>query len=91
MNIPTIIFFNIKQNNIRNEAIIFVDQLKEVGIFHDSPISASKFLNKIESNIEDWWQKEDVQNVVKVFCKKFVYNSKNWKDKWVKFLIENKI
>ena len=43
MNIPTIIFFNIKQNNIRNEAIIFVDQLKEVGIFHDSPISAQNF------------------------------------------------
>ena len=91
MNVPTIVFFNIKQNNIRKEAIMFINQLKEVGIFHDSPISASNFLNKIESNIEDWWQKEDVQNVVKVFCQKFVYNSKNWNEKWVQFLIEKKI
>ena len=89
-NIPTIVFFNIEQSQIRKDAVVYIDQLKKVGIFHDSPKLAADFLNKIESNIEGWWQSSDVQNTVVSFCNKYVYNSPNWKEEWVNFLKEKK-
>ncbi len=89
-NIPTIVFFNIEQSQIRKDAVVYIDQLKKVGIFHDSPKSAADFLNKIESNIEGWWQSSDVQNTVVSFGNKYVYKSPNWKEEWVEFLKEKK-
>lgn len=85
MNIPTIVFFDIKKYKIRKEAKKYFDLLERVGVFHINPKSAANFLNKIEPNIEEWWQSENVQNIVTDFCLTYAYNSSDWKQKWINF------
>jgi putative transferase (TIGR04331 family) len=85
-NIPTIVFFNLEQCNIRPEAIYYFEKLKSVGIFHDSPEAAAKFLNKIETNIEEWWKGPKLQLIRREFCDKYVNTSKNWATEWSSFL-----
>ena len=85
-NIPTMIFFNLEQCNIRPEAIYYFEKLKSVGIFHDSPEAAAKFLNKIEPNIEEWWKEPKLQLIRKEFCDEYVKTSKNWASEWSSFL-----
>ena len=85
-NIPTIIFFNLEQCNIRPEAIYYFKRLKSIGIFHDSPEAAAKFLNKIETNIEEWWNEPKLQLIRKEFCDEYVKTSKNWATEWSIFL-----
>ena len=85
-NIPTIVFFNLEQCNIRPEAIYYFEKLKSVGIFHDSPEAAAKFLNKIETNIEEWWNEPKLQLIRREFCDEYVKTSKNWATEWSSFL-----
>ena len=85
-NIPTIVFFNLEQCNIRPEAIYYFEKLKSVGIFHDSPEAAAKFLNKMEPNIEEWWKEPKLQLIRREFCDEYVKISKNWVSEWSSFL-----
>jgi putative transferase (TIGR04331 family) len=85
-NIPTIVFFNLKQCKIRPEAILFFKKLKSVGIFHESPEAAAKFLNKIEPDIEEWWKESKLQLIRREFCDEYVKTSKNWASEWSSFL-----
>tara|TARA_Y100000768_G_scaffold351279_1_gene302075 strand:+ start:8148 stop:9890 length:1743 start_codon:yes stop_codon:yes gene_type:complete len=91
MNFPTIIFFNSKKNKIRSEALKHFKNLKDIGIFHEDPISAANFLNNIENDIQGWWHTKEVQKEVHKFCSKFAYSSVEWKEKWTNFLIDKKI
>ena len=90
MNFPTIIFFNSNKNKIRSEALDCFKNLKDVGIFHEDPISAANFLNNIENDIQRWWFSKEVQKQVHIFCFKFAYTSDDWKEKWTNFLIDKK-
>ena len=85
-NVPTIVFFNIEFCKIRSEAIPFFKKLKSVGIFHDSPEAAAKFINKIEPDIEEWWKESKLQLIRREFCDEYVNTSKNWSSEWSSFL-----
>ncbi len=85
-NIPTIIFFNLDQCNLRPEAVYYFEKLKSVGIFYDSPEAAANFLNKIEPNIDEWWKESTLQLIRIEFCDKYANTSKNWASEWSSFL-----
>ena len=71
LNIPTIIFWSPEFWEMRDGSDEFFKRLKKVGIWHDSPLSASTFLNSIWLNIDEWWFSEKVQSEKNYFCKKF--------------------
>ena len=71
LDIPTLIFWNPAYWELREDASIFFDELKRVGIFHDSPESAAKYLSKISGRIDDWWNESDLQNVRQSFCRQY--------------------
>ncbi|WP_158586402.1 LIC12162 family transferase [Leptospira yasudae] len=73
-DIPTIIYWNPNHWEIREEAKPYFSLLEEVGIFHSSPDSASKFLNRHWNQIDLWWNQRNVQKAKLEFldryCKK---------------------
>ena len=43
---------------------------------------AAKFVNSIINNVDEWWQKKEVQNARKAFCRKYAYKSSNYLNHW---------
>lgn len=73
LNFPTIIFWNPTHWEIRASALPYFDELKSVGIFHETPESAAQHLVAIWNNVSSWWESTEVQTVRKLFCKQFAY------------------
>jgi putative transferase (TIGR04331 family) len=82
-NIPTVVFVNPSHWDYQSEVLPYLDQLRTVGIMHDSPSSAADHVNNIYSNIDFWWSDEHLQFVRSEFCKRFAYTEKNWEKKWI--------
>ena len=65
-NIPTIAFWNPEQwepCSSSTQTQIYT-KLISCGIVHECPISASKHLNEIWEDIDDWWQSKEVRIAV---------------------------
>ena len=71
MNIPTIIFWNQNHWELRDSAIPYFEQLKRVGIFHETPESAAHQMMKVWADVATWWYSEPVQTVRKEFCYRY--------------------
>jgi putative transferase (TIGR04331 family) len=82
INFPTILFFNPAHWQLRPKAQPFYDELKRVGILHDSPESAAELVNRIFENPSDWWFQSERQRIIKFFCKEFAFTRSNWLEDW---------
>lgn len=71
MNMPTVIFWNEDQWELRASAIPYFEELRRVGIFHGTPESAAVHLAFVWDDINGWWLKNEVQEVVQKFCKRY--------------------
>ena len=85
-NIPTIIYWNPDHWEVNNDAQPLFEELKRVGIFHDSPHSAAKQLSLIWDNIEEWWYSNEVQEAKNSFCDKYSANPPDMIDRLEKVL-----
>jgi len=72
-NIPTMIFWNPKQWELRDSAIPSFDKLKSVGIFHEDPKAAALHLVNIWDDIESWWNTKELQTAREEFCQTYAY------------------
>jgi putative transferase (TIGR04331 family) len=70
-NLPIIMCWKEDLFPIRESAQPFYKLLEEQNIFHSSPESAAKHVNKIWDNVEDWWFNPKTQKVKDVFCENF--------------------
>lgn len=71
MNIPTIIFWNPKRWELRDSALPYFEQMKLVGIFHETPESAAQQMALVWDDVADWWNSEPVQSVREAFCHRY--------------------
>ncbi|MCW7462969.1 LIC12162 family transferase [Leptospira limi] len=71
MNIPTIVFWNPEHWELRESAVPYFEELKRVGIFHDTPKSAALHAEKIWDHLDVWWNSEIVQLVRERFCRRY--------------------
>ncbi len=81
LDIPTIIYWNANQWELRNSAVSFFEELMHVGIFHDTPESAANHVNRIWGNIDAWWNSIEVRNAVLRFSEQFCKIQENLVDK----------
>ena len=81
-NFPTIIFFDQHFYEISKDSEKDFNLLKSVGIYHESPFLAAKFVNSIFNNINEWWFKKEVQYAREHFCRKYAFKSKTYLRKW---------
>lgn len=76
-NIPTIAFWLDDYDHLVDEAKPYYELLFNAGIIHFSSESASKKINKIWNNIEDWWNQKEIQEARKKFCNQYAKHSNN--------------
>lgn len=81
-NVPTIIFWNPDHCELRDSVKPYFDELKRVGIFHDSPESAAQKVNEIAMAPDSWWQQKHVQQAKDIFCQNFGRTSDTWLSEW---------
>lgn len=55
--------------NFSSDAAPLIKRMKALQILHDTPESAAAFLNQTE--IESWWQSDDIQTLRQEFCAQF--------------------
>ena len=67
MRIPTVLFCDLNTTPLNGGAIPYYDELKRVGIMHDSPESAANHVNLVWDRVDDWWLDGDIQSVVHKF------------------------
>lgn len=81
-NFPTISFWNHDHWQLRESTWPYFDELREVGIFHDTPESAAAMVNDIYEDINAWWMSKKVQEVRVRFCNEFARTNKTWLKDW---------
>lgn len=72
-NVPCIMFWDPVMSRVRPEAVHDFDELKRVGILHDTPQSAATHVDAIWKDVLAWWNSSAVQAVlqkfVQIYCK----------------------
>lgn len=71
MNVPTVIYWNPNHWELRDSAIPYFEDLKRVGIFHETPESAAKHVIAIWDNVKAWWSSSEVKAVLEPFKERY--------------------
>jgi putative transferase (TIGR04331 family) len=83
-NYPTLLFWDPKYWELREEAQPYFDKLYQVGILHYEAKSLAKKIEEIYHNPMDWWMQNEVQQAKDEFCKQFAHIGGNALKKWKK-------
>jgi putative transferase (TIGR04331 family) len=70
-NIPTVAFWHKESSLKTRSADGFYEILEDAGIIHFSGESASELINRIWSDIDEWWLSEKVQHARQIFCQNY--------------------
>lgn len=81
MNIPTVIYWNPNHWELRSSATPYFEDLKRVGIFHDTPKSAADHVAAIWDDIETWWTSPAVEEALERFKARYCYLPKDLLDR----------
>jgi len=73
MNVPTVIFWNPDYEELRDSAVPYFEDLKRVGIFHESPESAARHVAAIWDDVDAWWNNPELQKVLKFFKERYCH------------------
>lgn len=79
--IPSVLFVDLKVAPLRDAAIPYFDELKRVGIFHDTPESAALHVNRIWNDVNEWWTSAEVQTVLSQFTSQYCHRPDNLLDR----------
>jgi len=88
LNIPTICFYDPKTYMFRPKAKKIIQKLFDVNILHSCPLSASRFIINLGSNIQTWWQQKNVQSTRKEFVKNYAFVTNDWQQAWQKMILK---
>ena len=87
-NFPTVMFWNPDHWELRPSAQPYFEELRRVGILHDTPESAAQKVNEIYSDPAAWWKTPKIQDAKNRFCEQYARSSPNWIREWKTKLIE---
>ena len=87
-NFPTILFWGPEKREVRASAQPYFDDLRKVGILHDTPESAAAKVNEIYEDPLSWWLSDEIQEVINRFCHQFARTSDNWLLQWKEELLK---
>jgi len=81
-NMPTLILWDLKLFEIRDEAKAVFAELHSCGILHYDTASAIKFTKMIYEDPAAWWNNSSVQKARSLFCNAFVKETKMPLNQW---------
>lgn len=73
MNVPTVIYWNPNHWELRDSAIPYFEDLKRVGIFHETPESAARHVAAIWDDVDSWWTSPAIQEVLDSFKMRYCH------------------
>ena len=73
MNVPTVIYWNPNHWELRDSAIPYFEDLKRVGIFHETPESAARHVAAIWDDVDAWWTSPAVREVLEHFKQRYCH------------------
>jgi putative transferase (TIGR04331 family) len=76
-NIPCIVLDMEEPELLREEVLPYIDELKNVGIYHHSTKSAAEHVKIIWNDVDAWWESDEVQTVLERFKNKFCKKTTN--------------
>ena len=71
MNVPTVIYWNADQWELRDSSVPFFAELRRVGVLHASPESAARHVAQIWDDVSSWWLSPAVREVIDNFKDKY--------------------
>lgn len=81
-NKPTIVFSDPAMMDFILSALKIFQNLRDVGILHDTPESAAKMVEDVYNDVESWWNGKALQNVRMNFCENLARCPPNAIDEW---------
>jgi len=88
LNIPTVLLLRPKWWKLSDIAKPYYENLKEVGILHETAHSAAEWVNNNYSDPLKWWLRDETQLVVERFLDQFGRTEKDWKKTWADCLVK---
>jgi putative transferase (TIGR04331 family) len=82
LDIPTLCFYEPRAYAFRASAQEYIDALEAVGIVHRSGRTAAQFINLLDDNIDQWWNKSEVQKARQDFVDRYANYSNEWIEHW---------
>lgn len=79
MNVPMVIFWNLSHWELHDSAISYYDDLKRVGIYHETPESADQYVTAAYDDVDTCWTSLEVQKATKRFKGRY-YRADNMLD-----------
>lgn len=73
MNVPTVIYWNPNHWELRDSAMPYFEDLKRVGIFHETPESAARHVAAIWDDVDEWWVSPAVREVLERFKARYCH------------------
>ena len=86
MNIPTICFYDPNSYHFSKDFQPYAEEFKRLNIFISTVKETEEHYWKILDDPNKWWDKDEVQSVVKSFQHDFFRIDKNWRFQWGKTL-----
>lgn len=81
MNVPTVIYWNPQHWELRDTAIPYFEDLRRVGIFHETPDSAARHVAAIWDDVDAWWTSKEVREVLERFTARYAFLPDNLLDR----------
>ena len=81
-NKPTILFWDPNLWLMNSVATKLFDDMREVGILHNSPESAARWVQKIYESPLEWWRSDKVQSVRHATISQFGWGTLDWLKYW---------
>ena len=72
LDIPLVLFWNPNLFELNKDAVELFEELKKVGIFHESPASAAIHVDEIWDDIDSWWSNPEVVKAKNNFVNMYV-------------------
>lgn len=77
-NTPTILFWDKNHWQFREEAVNYLDELEDAGIYYSNPEDAARMVNKISDDPGSWWNNKIIQEIRERFANNFARISPNY-------------
>ncbi len=81
--IPVIGFWQESAWGMCRQAVPFFKSMREAGFIFETGEEAAAKINEIRDNVEDWWNQESIQKVVREWCHEYARTG-NWITSWIK-------
>ena len=87
-NVPTVLFWDANRWEAREEAQPYLQELRRVGVLHDSPEDAADALLQAHEDPWRWWKTPERQDVRKRFVRRYALARATWAQEWSAVLKE---